>query len=358
MTRGKVVIIQDFTGAIYGLLYGTFTTIEHWSYGTNWDQYSHWLAIKAFIPEVNSSGASRISFWTCSGGSFPYFGASGQSSPGNSAGLLATGLTTPGWSSSYPDFPRVACFIGICTIAFEGINILAHNYIMGNGYSYLGIIFIDFYGNQLIADFIALNNKLFGKCTATQKLQGCTCCSPAGLCLACNEPLNYVYNSIKKNCDAAEGYFLNSSFIPEPCSTAMAGCLKCLSETECTLCNNYLNYVLIGGECAAAPGYYLDSTSTPTKCNILGCYLCSSATVCTNCSSAYNFIMDPTGQCVCNANDSFTLYAPAEVCVCFQDMYLSSNGTCEAMPDCPANDSTCLTCNITEDSTPCTCLDG
>jgi 1-phosphatidylinositol phosphodiesterase len=42
MTRGKVVIIQNFPGAIHGLLYSSFTTIEHKSYSTNWDQYSRW----------------------------------------------------------------------------------------------------------------------------------------------------------------------------------------------------------------------------------------------------------------------------------------------------------------------------
>ncbi|CAM6002422.1 unnamed protein product [Sphagnum balticum] len=116
--RGKIVLIQDFTGAIHGLLYSTFTVLPHKWYNTNWDQYDKWTAVKSFLKSTNNAGVSCLSFWTGHGGSFPYFVASGKSSPGTSDPRLATGLTTPGFSSSYPDFPRVACFIGICTIAF------------------------------------------------------------------------------------------------------------------------------------------------------------------------------------------------------------------------------------------------
>lgn len=67
---------------------------------------------------ARSKEESCLTFWTGSVGSFPYFVASGKSSPQNGAPRLATGLTTPGFKKYYPDFPRVACFIGICTIAF------------------------------------------------------------------------------------------------------------------------------------------------------------------------------------------------------------------------------------------------
>lgn len=169
MTRGKVIIIQNFVGAIHGLLYGSFTTIEHKSYLTNWDQHDRWIDIKNFMAATNTAGSSRITFWTGSVGSCPYFVASGKSLSGNNAGRLATGLTTPGFSSYYPDFPRVACFIGICTIAFEGINILGYNYYTSNSFQYLGIIFTDFAGDTLISSVIQINSDLFGVCTTTQK---------------------------------------------------------------------------------------------------------------------------------------------------------------------------------------------
>ena len=162
------MILQHFSGDIHGLLYDTFTTIEHKSYSTNWDQHDRWIAIKNFMASSNTAGSSRIAFWTGSVGSFPYFCASGKSSPGNSAPRLATGLTTPGFSSYYPDFPRVACFIGICTIAFEGINTLGYNYYTGNGFSYLGITFVDFFGDTLISSVIGLNSQLFAPCSNAQ----------------------------------------------------------------------------------------------------------------------------------------------------------------------------------------------
>ena len=117
--RGKIVIIQDFPGVgIHRLLYSTFTSLPHKWFTTNWNLYDKWLEVKNFLAASNAAGKSRISFWTGHGGSFPYFVASGKWLPSNGAARLSTGLTTPGFKSSYPDFPRVACFIGICTIAF------------------------------------------------------------------------------------------------------------------------------------------------------------------------------------------------------------------------------------------------
>ena len=132
------------------MLFSSFTVLGHKNFGTNWDQYDKWLSVKNFISDANSAGKSYIGFWTGSVGSFPYFVASGKSSPQNGAPRLATGLTTPGFSSYYPDFPRVACFIGICTIAFEGINILAYNYFISMNYNFMGISFVDFFGDSLI----------------------------------------------------------------------------------------------------------------------------------------------------------------------------------------------------------------
>jgi hypothetical protein len=83
MTRGKIVIIQDFVGAIYGLLYGSFITIEKHYYSSIWDQYDRWVDIKKFISATNTSGSSRISFWGGYGDVYPYFCASGQTNPGN-----------------------------------------------------------------------------------------------------------------------------------------------------------------------------------------------------------------------------------------------------------------------------------
>ncbi len=224
------MIIQDFSGvSIHGLMYSTFTVLPHKWYNTNWDQYDKWTAVKSFLSASNAAGESRLSFWTGHGGSFPYFVASGKSSPGNSDPRLATGLTTPGFSKSYPDFPRVACFIGICTIAFEGINILGFNYINSNNLNYLGIIFTDFVGDALLQKVMSLNVGKFTPCPSSLLTQGCTFCTSTGQCLGCNSTLHYLFNSANSSCYADKGYYLNWSSptanSPTACSIPMVGCL-------------------------------------------------------------------------------------------------------------------------------------
>ena len=126
--------------------------------------------------------------------------ASGKSSASNNATRLSTGLTTPGFATQYPDFPRVACFIGICTIAFEGINVLGYNYIISQNYSYIGIIYTDFYGDDLILLSINLNRAKFPSCNITLVNQGCTLCSSNGTCLKCNTNMYYKYDAYSTQC--------------------------------------------------------------------------------------------------------------------------------------------------------------
>jgi 1-phosphatidylinositol phosphodiesterase len=115
--RGKILLLQEFNSlVIHGLLWATFSVLPNKKIGTNWDLYSKWLDIKGFMPGANAAKKSKIAFWTGHGGSYPYFVASGKSSP--TGNRLLTGLTTPGFKSSYPDFPRIGCFIGICSICY------------------------------------------------------------------------------------------------------------------------------------------------------------------------------------------------------------------------------------------------
>jgi hypothetical protein len=257
---------------------------------TNWNLYDKWTAVKSFLAAANAAPVSQLSFWTGYGGSFPFFVASGQLSSGNGGSLLSTALTTPGFSSSYPDFPRIWCFIGICTIAFEGINILAYKRILSQGYTYLGIVFTDFIGDQVITKAISVNTGKFTPCPATYITQGCSYCSSTAQCLGCNTTLNYLYNSANSSCIAANGYYLswtaptvNTALL---CDTAMAGCLSCLSATVCTQCDVINHYQLVSGSCQAAPGYYLNASQIPIVCTLTGCYQCQNQTDCIVCSSA------------------------------------------------------------------------
>ena len=119
----------------------------------------------------------------------------------------------------------------------------------------------------------------------------------------------------------------------------------------CLVCDSLTNYQLNNGKCDAAPGYYLNSSSIPVKCNIIGCYICASATVCSNCSTLTNFIIDNSTQtCLCDASKFFT--QSSQTCICLQGYYLNNN-TCDLIPLCPANNSGCINCSI---GSPNSCL--
>lgn len=189
--RGKFIILSNNTNFNnYGLNYKTFDIQDNYHLKTNWDLHDvKWSSIKSQLSRAigGNKNTFYVNYLSGSGGSLPYFVASGHSSPATSAPRLSTGLTTPGWKNSYPDFPRVSCFIGICTIAFEGTNTLTRdrlssynsmlylfrllidsgviNYPIWNHFSMgrtAGIIMADFPGESLIKNIID-NNYLLRK---------------------------------------------------------------------------------------------------------------------------------------------------------------------------------------------------
>jgi|SRR5947209_3778261 len=158
--RGKIVLLQNFSNS-YGIRYGSdqFDIQDQYNLKSNADLYDKWRAVKTQLESANKGDANKkfINFLSGSGGSFPYFVASGHSSPGTSAPRLATGRTTPGWKS-WKDFPRVNCALGICTIAYEGTNVLTYERLGKDFKQRAGIVFADFPGPGLIERTIALNN--------------------------------------------------------------------------------------------------------------------------------------------------------------------------------------------------------
>jgi 1-phosphatidylinositol phosphodiesterase len=156
--RGKIVVLQNFSApSQVGIGWGNLNLQDNYSMTTNWDLYRKWTDVKNHLAKASNGDSNTIyaNFLSASGGSFPYFVASGKSSNGDSAPLLSTGLTTPLFKSSYPDFPRVACFWGMCTIAFEGTNMLTSERLPG--YGRVGIIYADFPGKLLIRRIIERN---------------------------------------------------------------------------------------------------------------------------------------------------------------------------------------------------------
>lgn len=159
--RGKFVILENFNRGFRGIPYNLCFDIQDDYYlRTNWDLYSKWEKVKAQLNNANtrrSSNKKFINYLSGSGGSFPYFVASGHSSPGTNAPLLATGLTEPAFHNYYPDFPRVNWFGVVATIAFLGTDELTKNYIEKNKLLYVGIVVSDFPGQGLINSVINVN---------------------------------------------------------------------------------------------------------------------------------------------------------------------------------------------------------
>ena len=159
--RGKIVILKDYSdyGSI-GLNYNDLNIQDNYHLNNNWDLYDKWIAIKKQLIKANNNyenETSYVNYLSGSGGSFPYFVASGHVTPSTTSNRLATGLTHPGWSHMYPDFPRTDWFLGMATIAFEGTNILTMDYINHNDLKYTGVILADFPGQGLINSIIQRN---------------------------------------------------------------------------------------------------------------------------------------------------------------------------------------------------------
>ena len=161
--RGKIVLLSDVASLhSYGIPYRSMNIQDSYSLSTNWDLYSKWEKIKSqLVNSNNRNNTNQIyaNYLSASGGSFPYFVASGHSSPGTSAPRLSTALTHPGFAGYYPDFPRDNRFLWFATIYFEGTNTLTANYLNNNNVKYAGIVMADFPGERLINAIIQCNRR-------------------------------------------------------------------------------------------------------------------------------------------------------------------------------------------------------
>lgn len=162
--RGKIVVLQNFAADHrYGIPYpGNFSIQDSWEMGTNWDLYDKWDKVKAQARSAidGDRAVGFINYLSAATGSFPYFVASGNSSPQTDAPLLLTGRTTIGdWKNSWKDFPRVSCLGDWCSIAFLGTNQLLYPRLARGAalHGRVGIVMSDFPGPGLISGIIGCN---------------------------------------------------------------------------------------------------------------------------------------------------------------------------------------------------------
>lgn len=135
--RGKMIIISDnFNFDEFGYRYADCATQDYYDLNDNWALYYKWLNIKNHLHDSShSNGNCKINYLSANNPPWvqPSFVASGHVDWQTSSSRLSTGLTTPGWSHMYPDFPRTNCFGIICTISFEGTNVLTTDLINSGG---------------------------------------------------------------------------------------------------------------------------------------------------------------------------------------------------------------------------------
>lgn len=156
--QGKFVFIRDFytNGDRIGIERGALFIQDNYTLRTNWDLYSKWNNVKQHFYS-NTGSKISLNYLSASTGSFPYFVASGKSSPQTHAPQLWTGVVTTN-RGVYPDFPRVSCLGSLCSVMFKGINQLTVDWIdTGRFPKNLGIVVMDFPGGKLVRSIIKTN---------------------------------------------------------------------------------------------------------------------------------------------------------------------------------------------------------
>ncbi|BCK28020.1 hypothetical protein FG135_09065 [Vibrio cholerae] len=158
--RGKFTFIYDDQLRLnkrMGLSLDELTIQDDSHIYDNWKLYDKWQAIKDHFSNIQSSQETKISinYLSASGGSFPYFVASGKSSHGSHDNQLLTGIATVD-KRKWPDFPRVSCLGSLCSIIFLGTNQLTSKWIDSNPV-HLGVVAADFPGGRLVDKIISRN---------------------------------------------------------------------------------------------------------------------------------------------------------------------------------------------------------
>lgn len=156
--RGKIVLLQDFPAdnpryPQAGIPWSSAIIQDDYYLRTNWDLHDKWVKVERHLHAADNGDRNKIyiNFLSGSGGSLPYFVASGKSSPGDTASLLLTGVVTTS-NEIYRYFPRVSCIKNRCSIAFLGTNFLTKDRLLINWHA--GIVMADFPGQSLINQLI------------------------------------------------------------------------------------------------------------------------------------------------------------------------------------------------------------
>lgn len=164
--RGKFVVLSNVSNLNpYGLSYGDFDIQDESTLTTNWGLHEKYIKVmhQLYRAAAGDPNMFYVNYLSGSVGAFPYFVASGHVSHGTDAPRLSTGLVSVGKVDWYARFPRTTCVLRVCTISFEGTNVLTRDDLkglneIGTSKRTVGIIMADFPGESLIANIIANNH--------------------------------------------------------------------------------------------------------------------------------------------------------------------------------------------------------
>ena len=167
--RGKIVILQNFVSERinYGVRFPERILLQDdFQIPTIWNLHDKWNKVKKHMLLANQTINSNkiqpkyfVNFLSGAVGAMPYFVASGHALWGTNSSRLYLGFVHSLGSKRYQDFPRISCLIKgyICTVLFEGTNVLTYEWLDKMSFYFVGIIYADFPGCGLIQKIIDLN---------------------------------------------------------------------------------------------------------------------------------------------------------------------------------------------------------
>jgi len=210
--RGKIVVMAEYFSTNAGISWPDEPNVQNaWELGAQSDLYGKWEKVKAHLTTASNGPRDRMFMNNLAAvnipWALPYFVASGHSTPATDGSRPTTWLTTPGWASSYPDFPRLECYIGICSIYYEGINTLTADKLTNDtSLSRVGIVITDFPGKRLIEAVIAKNTVIANVALHKSTVQASTAAGgDSSRAVDGNTDGNFSSNSVTHTAAAALG---------------------------------------------------------------------------------------------------------------------------------------------------------
>ncbi|MFD5827612.1 ricin-type beta-trefoil lectin domain protein [Lentzea sp. NPDC060358] len=167
--RGKIVVLQNFSSDTdFGIRWGALSIQDNYTMTDQWQMARKWRDIRGQLDTATNGDRNTgfVNFLSAAGtGVFPYFVASGHTIPATGGPNRVTGMTRgvidtcSGNSQCLDEYRSVDCFLGTCSVAFEGTNVLTMNEIYARPWrARYGIVYADFPGRGLIHAVYNSNN--------------------------------------------------------------------------------------------------------------------------------------------------------------------------------------------------------